>query len=300
MTTATTNSSPPAFKPSEFRGALMGWYCVHGRHALRWRLTRDPYAVLVSEIMLQQTQVERVLPYYEEWLERWPGFAELADASPAEVIRAWRGLGYNRRGLNLHRLAHAVVADYGGVLPQGRAELLALPGIGAYTAAAVQSFALEEDVAVADTNIARVVARAVMGAPSQHEVPARALAEALRGLLPNSGVRDHNLALMDLGAMVCRARTPECGSCPVSSRCTWNQAGRPAAELARRPAVRFEETARFARGRIIDALRDGPATDVEMSAMLPAIHVSKVDIYLSGLERDGLVVRDERGWSLPG
>jgi len=300
MTTATTSSSPPTFEPAEFRRALMGWYHVHGRYALPWRLTRDPYAVLVSEVMLQQTQVERVLPYYEAWLERWPGFAQLADASPAEVIRAWRGLGYNRRGLNLHRLAQAVVAESGGTLPLDRAALLLLPGIGAYTAAAVQSFAREEHVAVADTNIARVVARAVLGAPSQHEVTARTLTDALQALLPNSGVRDHNLALMDLGAMVCRARTPACTTCPVAARCAWNRAGRPAGEVVRRPVTRFEETARFARGRIIDSLRDGPAIRVELGASLPANHAAKIDVYLSGLERDGLVVRDGDGWSLPG
>lgn len=278
----------------------MAWYRNHGRHALPWRLTRDPYAVLVSEVMLQQTQVSRVLPYYAEWLERWPTFASLAEASPAEVIRAWRGLGYNRRGLNLHRLAQAVATEHGGVLPGDPVTLRGLPGIGPYTASAITSFALERPAAVADTNIARVVARAGLGAASQKDVLPRTLDSALAGLLPAANGRDHNLALMDLGAMVCGARTQECAACPVSRHCAWYAAGRPASAVARPPAPKFETTARFARGRIIDALRESPATSVELAAMLPDRHGLKVATYLGGLERDGLVISDGDAWRLPG
>lgn len=278
----------------------MPWYREHGRHGLPWRLTRDPYAVLVSEIMLQQTQVERVLPYYTAWLERWPTFSDLAAATPADVIREWRGLGYNRRALHLHRLAVTVTGEYGHELPRDPEALLSLPGIGPYTAAAVRSFAREERVAVADTNIARTLARAVLGAASQHGVHPRAIAGLATSLLPASGARDHNLALMDLGALVCAARGPRCGECPLAGVCAWRAAGHPGPAAARQPAPKFEQTNRFARGRIIDALRSAPASAGELAAMLPPAHAARIAVYLASLERDALVVRASADlWSLP-
>jgi A/G-specific adenine glycosylase len=300
MTTTATTTNQSSFELAAFRRALMSWYRANGRHDLPWRLTRDPYAILVSEVMLQQTQVSRVLPYYTGWLERWPTFEALAEASPAEVIRAWRGLGYNRRGLNLHRVAQTVVAEHGGTLPGDAMMLRRLPGIGPYTASAVGSFAHEQPVVVADTNIARVVARVVLGAANQREAPPRTLNEALEGLLPVRSARDHNLALMDLGATVCLARSPECRACPVRRGCSWLAAGKPAGTLAKAPQPKFESTARFARGRIIDALRESPALPGELAAMLPARHAAKLGTYLCALERDGLVVRDGEAWRLPG
>lgn len=300
MTATATRTSGSQLDPAPFRRALMAWYRTHGRHDLPWRLTRDPYAVVVSEVMLQQTQVARVLPYYHEWLERWPTFGALAEASPAEVIRAWRGLGYNRRGLNLHRLARVVVAEHGGTLPRELSGLRRLPGIGHYTASALCSFAFEQPVAVADTNIARVIARVALGAANQRELPARQVSSVLEGLLPRRAVRDHNLALMDLGAMVCSARSPACGSCPVAEQCRWRANGMPEVAAIRTPAPRFEATARFARGRIIDALREAPATGSELAAMLPPRHAASVAAYLASLERDGLVEREGGAWRLPG
>lgn len=277
----------------------MRWYRASGRHDLPWRLTRDPYAVLVSEVMLQQTQVERVLPYYDAWLERWPDFAALAAAPVAEVIRAWRGLGYNRRALSLHRLAIAVVGQHEGELPTDARALLALPGIGEYTASAVRCFARGEQVRVADTNISRVVARAILGAASQRDVPARALAETLDSLLPARNARDHNLALMDLGALVCTARSPACAACPLEATCAWRAAGHPAATSTARPTPRFETTARYARGRIIDALREAPAATHELTAMLPVPHHERVATYLHALQRDGLIREESGAWQLP-
>lgn len=285
---------------ARFRRAVLRWYPVNGRHALPWRLTRDPYAVLVSEVMLQQTQVERVIPYYAEWLQRWPAFPALAGATPAEVIRAWRGLGYNRRAVNLHRLAIAVQREHGGVLPPEPAVLQALPGIGPYTAAAVRSFARDEPVAVLDTNIARVLARFFHGAATQRQLPPRDLRGIAQSLLPVRGARDHNLALMDFGAMVCTARAPRCQGCPVSPSCAWRAAGYPPDAAAARPAVAFEDTPRFARGRIIDALRAGPATADVLASMLPSHHAGRVEAYLASLERDALAVRLAGGkWALP-
>ena len=277
----------------------MRWYRTNGRHELPWRLTRDPYAVLISEVMLQQTQVERVRPYYEAWLNRWPDFASLAAASPADVIREWRGLGYNRRALSLHRLALAVVADHGGVLPIDAAQLRALPGIGPYTAAALRSFAWEEHGAVSDTNIARVVARAALGAPKQKLVPANRLQPAIDALLPRRSFRDHNLALMDLGALVCTARRPSCERCPLTRLCRWRGNGYPAAPLRELSAEKFESTSRYARGRIIDELREAPATTEELAARLTESHRKLTTAYLRALAKDGMIVETHGVWSLP-
>jgi A/G-specific adenine glycosylase len=169
--------------------ALLAWYAAHGRD-LPWRHTRDPYAILVSEVMLQQTQVERVVPRYVDWLERWPTAEALAAAPPADVIRAWQGLGYNRRGLNLLRAAQHIAAHG---WPD---DLTQLPGVGPYTAAAVANFALGRDVLPVDTNVRRVQER------TGHEFSPRA-----------------GQALMDLGATVCLARIPRCGVCPLAGRC---------------------------------------------------------------------------------
>jgi A/G-specific adenine glycosylase len=283
------------------RRVLMRWYRANGRHVLPWRLTRDPYAVVVSEVMLQQTQVERVKPYYEAWMARWPTAAALAAASPGDVIRAWTGLGYNRRALNLHRLASEVARD-GWPVPLSERSLSGLPGIGPYTAGALLSFAYEQAVAVMDTNIARVVARVTLGVGAWKLAPARELAAAAESLLPATGVRDHNLALMDLGAMVCTARAPGCDACPVAAMCAWRVAGMPDGGVrAGKAPVRFETTARFARGRIVEALRGGPHAERELREMLPVEHRPRLRVYLGALERDGLIARGKGGaWALPG
>ncbi len=289
-------------RPSTDLRRLRRWYREHGRHTLPWRLTRDPYAVLVSEVMLQQTQVERVLPYYERWLRAWPTFEALAAAEVAAVLRMWAGLGYNRRALALHRAAAAVVSA--GGLPKGRTALESLPGVGPYTAAAVSSFAREEAVAVVDTNIGRVLARAALGVASAKGTTARAIGEAAQALLPRTGkaTRDHNLALMDLGATVCAARAPRCGECPLRPGCAWAEAGYPAgAAVKERSAPPFAETARFARGRIVDALRreDG-LPRARIAERLPEAHHGRLDGYLEALLRDGLVEVTDGHWSLPG
>lgn len=274
----------------------MRWYRANGRHALPWRLTRDPYAVLVSEVMLQQTQVERVLPYFERWMGLWPTLGALAQASPAEVIREWAGLGYNRRALGLHRLVRQV-----SKLPEGITELQKLPGIGPYTASAIACFARGKRVVVADTNIARVIARVVLGAPDAKSVPVNTVAAAAAELLPSREARAHNLALMDLGAMVCTARSPKCEHCPVRALCAWRASGYPVGERSSPIAERFEESARYARGRIIDALRLRAMASGELSVLLPAPHGARLAVYLTALERDGMVERFDGGvWGLPG
>lgn len=284
------------------RAGLLRWYEASGRHTLPWRLTRDPYAVLVSEVMLQQTQVERVLPYYLHWLGRWPDVVALAAASPADVIRAWAGLGYNRRALHLQRAAVAV-ATAGGDVPLAVAALRALPGVGGYTASAVACFAGERAVPVVDTNIGRVLARWLGGAASARLLKPANVAAMAQAVLPRAGpaARDHNLALMDLGALVCSARGPACGSCPLRSVCQWRKQDYPAESGAPRPQPPFQTTARFARGRIVDALRGQPALTVAaLAAGLPGDHADRAGTYLQQLERDGLVERLGDRWRLPG
>ena len=202
-----------------FRRRLLGWYRQHGRD-LPWRQTSDPYHILVSEIMLQQTQVDRVLPKYHEWLEKYPSLEALAAAPVADVTETWRPLGYNIRPRRLHAIARESVARYGGELPGDEQTLLSFKGIGAYTAGAVLSFAFGRRAAILDTNVARVLFRVFVGRgePKSHAMR-RHLWEVSRTVLPLRHVFDFNQALMDFGATVCSARKPACAGCPMRSRC---------------------------------------------------------------------------------
>ncbi|HUH07487.1 MAG TPA: hypothetical protein VML96_06730, partial [Egibacteraceae bacterium] len=238
---------------------LLEWYRSHGRD-LPWRAARDPYAILVSEIMLQQTQVGRVAPAYQRFTEVFPSVAGLAAAEPADVLTAWRGLGYNRRALNLHGAARAIMARHGGRVPDDLAQLRALPGVGDYTARAVLSFAFERDAGPVDTNIARVLTRAVAGGPLTR-APLQRLADDMAA---GSGPAWSH-ALMDLGALFCVASAPRCRGCPVRSGCAWGRDSSggmadpaEASPSRSRPQGRFAGSTRYHRGRLVDALRDGP------------------------------------------
>jgi A/G-specific adenine glycosylase len=259
-----------------FAPALLHWYRTN-RRALPWRETRDPYALLVSEVMLQQTQASRVIPYYERFLARFPTAAALAAAKPREVLEAWSGLGYNRRALRLQAAARVVARDG---WPD---DLTALPGVGSYTAAAVGSFAWDRDQAALDTNARRVIER--FDATSY---TAATLARRADELLPAGRAADFNQAMMELGATVCRPRAPRCVDCPVRDGCATRAAGGPAAAPRRRGAERFEDSDRCARGRIVAALLAG--------APLPAgLTPERRERALAALERDGLVVRGRDG-----
>jgi A/G-specific adenine glycosylase len=202
-----------------FRRRLLAWYRRHGR-PLPWRDTRDPYRILVSEIMLQQTQVDRVLPKYREWLDRYPTFAELAGAPEGDVVRAWYPLGYNIRPRRLQAIAREAVQRYGGSLPDDEQALRSFKGIGPYTAGAVMSFAFGKRAAILDTNVARVLSRVFVGAErTKRHASERHLWAVSRTVLPHRHVFDFNQALMDFGAMVCTARAPGCGPCPMRARC---------------------------------------------------------------------------------
>lgn len=276
------------------------WYRVSGRHDLPWRLTRDPYAVLVSEVMLQQTQVERVRPRYEAWLERWPTAESLAEAPAAAVIREWSGLGYNRRAVNLQRAAREALERFGRI-PLDETKLASLPGVGAYTAAAVACFAGGRRTAALDTNVARVVARALLGEARARAPYGGAVREAAEAWLPARGARDHQLAVMDLGATVCRASSPACEACPLARDCAWLAAGRPepAPAVPKAKTAPFESTARYARGRIVAMLAEGAPLPAEaIAARLPEEHRGACAEYLEALSGDGIVALRAGRWGL--
>ena len=202
-----------------FRQRLLTWYGRHGRD-LPWRKTDDPYHILVSEIMLQQTQVDRVLPKYAEWLDKYPSMEVLAKAPEQDVTRTWYPLGYNIRPQRLQSIARESVAKYGGRLPSDEATLLSFKGIGAYTAGAIRSFAFRERAAILDTNVARVLFRVFVanGDPKSHAMK-RHLWKISETVMPQRRVFDFNQALMDFGAMICVARNPKCLACPMAKSC---------------------------------------------------------------------------------
>lgn len=230
------------------------------RRDLPWRQSRDPWEILVAELMLQQTQVDRVVPRYLDFLELFPTPTACASAPPAEILRAWAGLGYNRRAINLHRAAAVIVEAHGGEVPEDLDLLLALPGVGPYTARAILAFAFERDHGVVDTNAARLLSRAVHGerlTPRQ----AQRLADEQ---VPDGEGWAWNQAVFDLGAAVCTKRSPRCGACPLRGDCAWARAGFPYPDPVEGSAgatgrqSRFDGSDRQGRGRIIQALRTGP------------------------------------------
>jgi len=274
----------------ELASQVAAWYSTAARD-LPWRRPdATPWAVLVSEVMLQQTPVVRVLPAYERWLARWPTASDLAACAPGEAVRAWDRLGYPRRALRLHAAATAIVERHGGRVPATYADLRELPGVGDYTAAAVAAFAFKQRHPVLDTNVRRVLARAVSGAAGPAvsvTVAERALAESL---LPDDGVLASRVSvgLMELGALVCRAREPLCAQCPLASACRWRQAGAPANSV-RRPVQKYEGTDRQARGRLLAVLREsrGPVTRSRLDqAWADPVQRARA---LDGLIVDGLV-----------
>jgi A/G-specific adenine glycosylase len=223
--TPSTLTLPAAADRRRFRARLLAWYRRHGRD-LPWRKTDDPYHILVSEVMLQQTQVDRVLPKYDEWLQKYPSLAALAAAPEHEVAATWYPLGYNVRPRRLQSIARETVANYGGQLPSDEATLLSFKGIGDYTAGAIRSFAFRERAAILDTNVARVLFRVFVGKgdPKSHAMK-RQLWAISGSLVPSRHVFDFNQALMDLGALVCVARNPRCLVCPMTRSCRAFQSG---------------------------------------------------------------------------
>ncbi len=251
---------------AEVWARLLSWYAAEGRATLPWRHTRDPYAVLVAEIMLQQTQVERVLPKYAEFLARFQSFEQLAAAPLAEAIQAWRGLGYNTRAVRLWRIARQVVEEYGGRLPETLEGLMRLAGIGRYTAGAVACFAFDLPVATVDTNIRRVLWRVFRGIePAEWPAGAAAQRELLalaEWALPQARAYDWQQALMDLGATICLSRRPACERCPLASCCAaYAETARVALFPSGELVARLREEQRVAAQRAAEDAEDAEVKD---------------------------------------
>jgi A/G-specific adenine glycosylase len=286
---------------------LLDWYASSARN-LPWRAAdRTPWGVLVSEVMLQQTPVARVLPVWRDWLARWPSPADLAAEPSGEAVRAWGRLGYPRRALRLHRAAQQVVERHGGEVPDDVTALRALDGVGHYTASAVSTFAFGHRHPVVDTNVRRVLARVVEG----RALPAPTLTAREQRLAAGLVPADRDtaarwaIAVMELGAVVCTARAPRCAACPVADRCAWRRAGAPAYEGPARRGQTWAGTDRQVRGRLLAVLRDTrhPVGDRELHAAVPD-DVLRDPLQraraLASLVEDGLVESGPSGYALPG
>ena len=282
----------PTTLPPDTHDRVISWFTREGRD-LPWRKPEaSPWSILVSEIMLQQTPVVRVLPRWQEWMQRWPTPHHLADAKAAEVLRVWDRLGYPRRALRLQECARAIVRDHGGVVPSEESALRALPGIGEYTAAAVAAFAFGQRSVVADTNIRRVLIRAITG----QERPAPSYTSTERTLVASHVPTDApqavrwNQAIMELGALVCTARSPHCDECPLRRDCAWHAAGRPTDPSAPRRTQAFVGTDRQMRGQIMAVLREHGEAKLETLLALDPNDAPRVHRCLTSLLRDGLAV----------
>jgi A/G-specific adenine glycosylase len=288
--------------------ALLRWYRQHGRE-LPWRNEKDPYRILVSEVMLQQTQVARVMAKYPEFLRKFPTFRKLAHARTSAVIRSWRGMGYNNRALRLQALSRIVVADVGGKLPQNVEDLLQLPGIGRYTAHAIACFAFGQRVPVVDTNIARVFGRLHPVHKGKSLRPTAEVWTLASQHLPRSNAHDWNQALMDLGATICTAARPRCEICPLKLLCpSAHSKPRKVSRRSRREPGRNGIPNRIYRGKAIEILRDlRPGESMNSSSLARKVlgGYSGEDrrwflALLRSLERDGLVrMRGRARISLP-
>jgi len=286
---------PPA---PDLATALNAWFADAAR-PLPWRAAEvSPWAVLVSEFMLQQTQVARVVPRWEAWIRRWPTPAALAAEPPAEAVRAWDRLGYPRRALWLHRAAVEIVERHGGEVPHDLDALLALQGVGPYTARAIAAFAFGSRHPVVDTNTRRVIARAVLGqAQAAPPSTTRDLAQ-MSALLPeaDAAARVFNAAAMELGATVCTARAPRCEACPIAASCAWRNAGYPPYDGPRTTTqARFEGSDRQVRGLVMRELRAAhrPVARDELAGLWA--DAAQLERAIAGLVADGLAVADAQG-----
>ncbi|MGW6738954.1 A/G-specific adenine glycosylase [Streptomyces sp. NPDC055013] len=286
---ADAGSDAPLAKP--LQATVIDWFDDNARD-LPWRRPEaGPWGVMVSEFMLQQTPVNRVLPVYEQWLTRWPRPADLAKDAPGEAVRAWGRLGYPRRALRLHGAAVAIAERHGGDVPTDHTQLLALPGIGEYTAAAVASFAYGQRHPVLDTNVRRVIARAVTGVQYPPNATTAAERKLARALLPDdeSTAARWAAASMELGALVCTAKNESCHRCPIAAQCAWQLAGKPEHEGPPRRGQTYAGTDRQVRGKLLAVLRDalGPVPQAALDRVWhePVQRARALD----GLVSDGLV-----------
>ena len=281
---------------SSLHAPVLKWF-KKNRRDLPWRST-DAWGVLVSEIMLQQTPVARVLPIYIEWMKRWPTPKALASASPAEIITAWGRLGYPRRALRLHECAKVISTQYGGKVPSSQSQLRELPGIGEYTSAAIIAFAYEGRSLVLDINIRRLFARVIDGIEVPTAAPTKSERASRDALIPDKDPHIWAAATMELGALICTAKNPKCGQCPLADQCIWRSLDYPLSDQPKRTQT-WHGTDRQCRGVIVQALRDNPSLHKREIVQLWDVP-SQVEKALLTLLEDGLVVeiRGER-FSLP-
>jgi A/G-specific adenine glycosylase len=281
---------------SSLHQPVLAWYKKNKRE-LPWRNT-DAWGVLVSEIMLQQTPVARVLPIYIEWMKRWPTPEALAAATPAQVITAWGRLGYPRRALRLHECAKVISTQYKGQIPETQSELRELPGIGDYTSAAIVAFAFEGRSLVLDINIRRVFARVVDGIEVPTAAPTKSEREKREELIPSKNPHVWAAATMELGALICIAKNPKCGQCPLADQCIWRSLDYPLSDQPKRTQS-WHGTDRQCRGVIVQALRENPALSKKEIMQLWDVP-SQVERALLTLLEDGLVVAQKgQRFSLP-
>jgi A/G-specific adenine glycosylase len=281
---------------TSYEKEIISWFKKNKRD-LPWRKT-DAWGVLVSEIMLQQTPVQRVLPVYNEWMKRWPTPAHLAKATPADVITAWGRLGYPRRALRLHECAKVITHEHNGVTPSTETELRKLPGIGEYTAAAMVAFAFEGRSLVLDINIRRLFSRLFKGEESPTATPTKAERIEYAEYVPARNAHIWAAATMELGALICTAKNPLCGRCPVADECAWRGLDYPASERVKRTQT-WHGTDRQCRGTIVQALRENSTLNKKQILLLWDVP-SQVDKAILTLLDDGLI--EERGrstYSLP-
>jgi A/G-specific adenine glycosylase len=281
---------------SSLHQPVLAWYKKNKRE-LPWRNT-DAWGVLVSEIMLQQTPVARVLPIYIEWMKRWPTPAALAAATPAQVITAWGRLGYPRRALRLHECAKVISTQYKGQIPETQSELRELPGIGDYTSAAIVAFAFEGRSLVLDINIRRVFARVIDGVEVPTAAPTKSERLEREKLIPSKNPHVWAAATMELGALICTAKNPKCGQCPLADQCIWRSLDYPLSDQPKRTQS-WHGTDRQCRGVIVQALRENPALSKKEIMQLWDVP-SQVEKALLTLLEDGLVVAQKgQRFSLP-
>ena len=279
---------------------VLNWYAENARD-LPWRRPgTSPWAVMVSEFMLQQTPVARVLPVFETWMSTWPTPAALAAAPSGEAVRAWGRLGYPRRALRLHAAATVIVERHHGEVPDEYDALLQLPGVGDYTAAAIASFAFGRSHAVLDTNVRRVLGRAVGGVEFPATLVTKTERELAVSLVPDTDPEVWAVAVMELGALVCTASSPSCAACPITDRCAWQQAGRPPYDGPARKGQTYAGTDRQCRGRLLAVLRDSDGVVPASRLELAWADVPQRERALASLLDDGLVVQEGQGFSLPG
>jgi A/G-specific adenine glycosylase len=287
--------------------AILRWYSRQGR-TLPWRNITNPYRILVSEVMLQQTQVSRVREKYPVFLHRFPSIKKLATAKQREVVIAWRGMGYNNRAVRLHRLAKTVVLKYGGTLPSSFEELIALPGIGRYTAHALLASAFRKDVPIVDVNVQRLFSRVFWRMKTTADMkPVNEIWELAGELVPKQRAYDWNQALMDLGATICTARSPQCSACPLAELCLSKSAMKRATPSPRKQEPMKDGIPhRIYRGRIIETLRQHPGRKrLRPDAVGRTIHPEYsikhrrwLESLLTGLVKDGLIRRStSRIWN---